>query len=162
LTVFDLKNVGGLSVPLFHKPKISQNYEMKSQSGLTLVEIITVLVILSILMGFLVSRLSGAGDSAKAGINELKMKEIQSYINQYQLRYNALPSSLRDLVQCNEQTGASCLPIVSSEDQLRDVWGTEFKYSVDSGGRTYTLKSLGADRREGGSGPNVDFALTGP
>lgn len=135
---------------------------MKSQSGLTLVEIITVLIILSLLMGFLVTRLSGAGDTAKAGINELQMKKLQNYINQYQLRYNTLPSSLRDLVQCNEQTGASCLPVVNSEDELLDVWGTEYRYSIDGGGRTYTLKSLGADRREGGSGANVDFTLTGP
>ena len=135
---------------------------MNSQAGLTLVEIVIVLVILSLLMGFLVSRLSGAGDKAKAGVNELQMKRLQSYINEYQLRYNALPQSLNDLIQCNQDTGSNCLPVANSADDLKDVWGTEYHYSLESGGKSYSLKTLGADRVEGGSGANFDFTMTGP
>ncbi|MCX7952970.1 MAG: type II secretion system GspH family protein [Deltaproteobacteria bacterium] len=130
--------------------------------GLTLIEIITVLIILAIVMTFLVGRLSGGGDTAKAALNELKLKTIQSYINQYHLRYNEFPRAISDLFQCNETTGPNCLPIVSSEDELKDVWGTPVQYTISSDGQNYTLKSLGSDKKEGGSGSATDLMITGP
>lgn len=138
------------------------NRKFNSQSGLTLVEIIVVLVILSLLMGFLANNLFSSGDKAKAGLNELQMKRVQNYINQYQLRYNALPQSLNDLIQCNQDTGSNCLPVADSEADLKDTWGTEYRYSLESGGRGYILKSLGADRADGGTGADSDFTITGP
>ncbi len=131
------------------------------QTGLTLIEIITVLIILAIVMSFLVGRLSGGGDTAKAALNELKLKTIQTYINQYQLRYNEFPRELRDLMQCNDVTGPNCLPIVSSEDELKDVWGSMVQYRLTGDGR-YELKSLGSDKKEGGSGAATDLIVTGP
>lgn len=133
-----------------------------AQAGLTLVEIIVVLVILSLLMGFLANNLFSAGDKAKAGINELQMKRLQQHINQYQLRYNSLPGSIRDLISCNDQTGPNCLPVADSEADLRDPWGTEYQYTLENGGRSYSITSLGANRIQGGSGADSDFSVKGP
>jgi general secretion pathway protein G len=130
-----------------------------SQRGLTLIEIIVVLVILTILIAFLTGGLFSQGEKAKAQINGLRMKKLQSAINQYQLMYNAMPSDLQALVNCNETTGSNCVP-VTEEETLKDAWGTSFNYSSD--GRNYTIKSLGADRRDGGSGADGDVTLTGP
>jgi general secretion pathway protein G len=132
---------------------------LHSQRGLTLIEIIVVLVILTILIAFLTGGLFSQGEKAKAQINGLRMKKLQSSINQYQLMYNAMPSDLQALVSCNETTGSNCVP-VTEEETLKDAWGTSFVYSSD--GRNYSLKSLGADRREGGSGADGDVILTGP
>lgn len=133
-----------------------------SSKGLTLIEIITVLIILAIVMSFLVGRLSGGGDTAKAALNELKLKTIQSYINQYHLRYNEYPRDIKDLIQCNDVTGPNCLPIISSEDEIKDVWGTPVQYTLNPDGKSYTLKSLGSDKKEGGSGSATDLVITGP
>ena len=132
---------------------------IKSQKGLTLIEIIVVLVILTILIAFLTGGLFSQGEKAKAQINGLRMKKLQNSINQYQLMYNTLPSELQALVSCNETTGAACVPI-TEEDSLKDAWNTPFVYSSD--GRTYTIKSMGADRRDGGSGADADATLSGP
>ena len=72
----------------------------KQQSGLTLVEIIVVLVILSILIGFLTSSLFSQGEKAKAQINGLKMQKVKNAIGQYQLMYNQLPPDLNSLASC--------------------------------------------------------------
>jgi len=132
-----------------------------NQKGLTLVEIIVVLVILSILIGVLTSGLFSQGDKAKAKINGLKMSQIQGYLNEYRLQYNSFPSSLEGLSGCTEQTGQNCIPIAKPED-LRDSWGTPLVYNTGNNGASYTLKSLGADKREGGSGADADLTFQGP
>lgn len=132
---------------------------LKSQRGLTLIEIIVVLVILTILIAFLTGGLFNQGEKAKAQINGLRMKKLQNAINQYQLMYNQMPSSLSSLVSCDDVTGPTCIP-VTEEETLKDAWNTPFVYSSD--GRTYTIKSLGADKRDGGTGADSDVTLTGP
>ncbi len=132
------------------------------ESGLTLVEIIVVLVILSVLMGMLTRGLWSTGEKAKADMNKLQMQRVQSYINQYQLRYNTLPSSLASLYGCDDVTGPGCIPIVDRESDLYDAWGTPLRYRVDGGGRSYSITSVGSDRREGGSGADTDVTITGP
>ena len=132
----------------------------RRQQGLTLVEIIVVLVILSILIGFLTSGLFAQGEKAKAQINSLKMQKLKSAIGQYQLMYNQLPPDLNSLATC-PNTGSACVPI-TDEDTIKDAWGTPFTYSAENGGRSFVIKSLGADRKDGGSGTDGDFTLTGP
>jgi general secretion pathway protein G len=139
----------------------SKKIRHNSQAGLTLVEIIVVLVILSILIAFLTGGLFSQGERAKAQINSLKMQKAKAAIGQYQLMYNQLPPDLKSLVSCPANTGGGCVPI-TDEDTVTDAWGTPFQYSSDNGGRSFTLKSLGADRKDGGSGAEGDFSITGP
>ena len=135
---------------------------LRNQKGLTLVEIIVVLLILSVLVGMLTKGLFSQGERAKAELNNLQMQRVQSYINQYQLRYNRLPSSLASIYSCDENTGPGCIPIVDKEQDLYDAWGTPMRYRLEGDGRSYTLTSLGSDRREGGSGVETDMTITGP
>lgn len=135
-------------------------HHLNKQRGLTLVEIIVVLVILSILVGFLTGGLFSQGEKAKAKINQLQMEKVKNAIGQYQLMYNQVPPDLRSLTTCPDK-GTACVP-VTDEDALKDAWGTPFTYSVESGGRAYRLKSLGADRKDGGSGVEGDMEIAGP
>ena len=134
---------------------------LSSQRGLTLVEIIVVLIILSVLFGFLFSGLFGQADTAKARTTGLMMTKLKSSINQFQLQYNQLPATLQALRQCTEQTGQACIPIINNDDELKDAWGTAFVYAND-GARGYTIKSLGSDKREGGTEANSDIVVSGP
>lgn len=135
---------------------------LNPESGLTLVEIIVVLLILSILVGMLTKGLFSAGQRAKADMNNLHMQKVKSYINQYQLRYNRVPPSLASLYSCDDVTGSGCIPIVDKESDLYDVWGTPLRYRPGGDGRSYSITSLGADQRDGGSGVDGDFTITGP
>lgn len=137
------------------------NQKKNSQRGLTLVEIIVVLVILSILIAFLTGGLFSQGERAKAQINGLKMQKAKAAIGQYQLMYNQLPPDLKSLTSCPPSSAGACVPI-SDEDAMTDAWGTPFVYGADNGSRSYTLKSLGADRKDGGSGADGDMVITGP
>lgn len=106
-------------------------------------------------------KIFGAGDKAKANITKIKLAEIESYIEQYRLQYNKVPGSLNSLVQCTEETGSACTPIANAES-LADGWGTPFVYAAGGDGRSYTVKSLGADAKDGGSGVDGDLVKQGP
>ena len=128
---------------------------------MTLIEIIVVIVILGVLIAFLTGGLFEKADEAKAKINQTKVSSVKHLIDQFRLQYNSLPGSLEDLTRCTEKTGPGCVPITKA-DELKDIWGTPLAYSVDNGGRTYRIKSLGADAREGGEGANYDYFVEGP
>ena len=133
---------------------------LHSEAGLTFLEIMIVLIIVGVIMATFGSRLLGAGDKAKADLTRISMTQLKQDIEQFQLRYNSLPSSLDDLVKCNQLTGNACTPI-TKEASLMDAWGTKFQYRAGSG-RSYSIKSLGADGRDGGEGVNADLTLEGP
>jgi general secretion pathway protein G len=134
---------------------------LRSEKGLTLVEIIVVLIILSVVMVFFGNKILGAGDQAKADLTKLMMRELQQGIEQFRLRYNQLPGSLEALTSCSDITGPGCTP-VTKLDNLKDAWGNQFLYALDNGGRSYRIKTLGADGREGGEAVNYDSSVTGP
>lgn len=133
---------------------------INSERGLTLVEIVIVLVILAVLIGFLTKGLFSQGQAAKARINAMKVNELKSKVNQYQLMYNSLPPDLQSLISCNDQTGPGCVPI-AQEDDLVDTFGSQIQYSAEGSNR-FALKSLGADKRDGGSGAEADVVIQGP
>jgi general secretion pathway protein G len=142
------------------KERFFKNFSSQaSQRGLTLVEIVIVLVILSVLIGFLTQGLFATGATQKARINVMKMEKLKSAINQYQLMNNSLPASLDALVNCGGSNGQACFPVAQQEDLL-DIFGGQFRYS--NSGNSFTLKTLGQDKQDGGSGADADVSITGP
>ena len=133
--------------------------QARGEQGLTLVEIMVVLIIIGVMMATFGKRIFGAGDKMKAQITESSMTNIKGYIEQFQLRYNKLPSSLDDLTRCNEITGPGCVPMAKAEE-MQDAWGQDLRYSVN--GRQYKIWSLGADGQEGGDGVDFDKFVEGP
>lgn len=137
----------------------SNSFRLTAQSGLTLVEIMIVLVILSVVMSVIIGKVVSGGDKAKRQITELQMEQLKADIEQFRLRYNTLPRSIEDLSNCTETTGQGCLPITDA-DSINDAWGNKFTYSAS--GRTYQLQTLGADGVGGGEGVDYDFTVKGP
>ena len=131
-----------------------------SERGLTLVEIIVVLIILALVMTFLGGRIFGAGDKAKASLTKIMIKDIGQAIETYRLEYNSLPANLNELTACGEKNPGCTPPI--SEEKTKDAWGNAFQYSLENGGRSYKISSLGADGQAGGDGVNYDIFGTGP
>jgi general secretion pathway protein G len=149
---------------LMPSPRIligERSYRARSERGLTLIEIMVVLIILSLVMAWLGTGLFAKGDEAKQRLTQLKIKEIGNLIGQFQLQYNKLPNSFDDLTKCTELTGQNCIA-VTSDDKLLDAWSGKFVYSLEEGGRRYRVKSLGRDGKEGGEGADADLFGTGP
>lgn len=133
---------------------------LASQAGLTLVEILIVLVIIGLVGSWLATRVIGGKCRANALITESKIKQVGQYIEMFQLRNNALPQSLGELT-CESSSTANCLPLANVEE-LKDGWGQEFNYSLEEGGRRYRIKSFGDDGKEGGTKCDSDLFGSGP
>jgi len=134
---------------------------IRSESGLTLVEIIVVLIILGLVMTFVGGKIFTAGEGAKVKLTSLKMKEVSSNIHTYQLQNNQLPPTLTAITTCGPDSSEGCITLATA-DTLKDAWGNAFQYNLENDGRSFRLKSFGADGREGGSGTDGDIVQTGP
>ena len=133
---------------------------LHDQRGMTLIEIIVVLIILSIVIGFLTNSIFSTADKAKCDLNGLQMKKIKGDINMYRLRYNSLPGNLEELTHCSDRTGPGC-SVITTDDALRDVWGNPYKYTLEGNGRTFQLTTTGSDGVAGGA-DDCDVVLKGP
>jgi len=134
---------------------------LRKEQGLTLIEIIVVLIILSMLYVFLTGGIFSQGDRAKIQINKMRMDGLKGKVNQYRFQFNSLPPSLTALTGCEGANNQQCVAVASAED-VKDAWGTPFRYQITPGGRTYTVTSFGADTQQGGEGANGDATITGP
>jgi general secretion pathway protein G len=144
----------------FLKAKVSKYQATHKSLGLTLVEILIVLVIIGLVGGWLASKTFKAGDRAKYLMTEAQIKQVGQYIEQFQLRNNALPQSLAEL-SCQGGNIPNCIPLAKS-DELKDAWKNDFQYSVADGGRSYKILSFGSDGKDGGSEYDGDLFGTGP
>ncbi len=137
---------------------------MRNESGLTLVELLVVIVLISLIAVVVGKNVIGQGDTAKAELNVVKMEKAKNLLSQYRLKYNKFPSSLDSLVKGGAEVKKSGKPFfaLAAEEDLTDVWGFPFSYKIANGGRTFTLKTLGSDGIDGGDGAKQDVSITGP
>lgn len=132
-----------------------------NERGLTLVELLSVIVILGLIMTVVLKNVSERAEAAKAKLNETKMQQLQQMINQFQLEYNAFPSSLQDLVRepSSVKDSGKVYVALCKPDQLKDIWNFDYIYKSESDGRSYTLTSLGSDGIPGGEGAKQDVTM---
>lgn len=125
---------------------------LMNQRGMTLFEILIVVGIIGGLMAFILPQIQKNRNNANVKQTRIIMANIVQNLTMYQNDCQKYPSSLEGLVKsdgCANWTG----PYM--KDVPKDAFGTPFVYESD--GNTYTLKSLGADKKDGGDGVNKDI-----
>lgn len=123
--------------------------------GMTLVEILIVLAILGSLIAVLLPQVTDRLNKSKVGESKIAMGQVMNALNMYFTDCGKFPESLEGLTTAD----SSCSnwgPEAYLKKPPKDSWGTPFSYSVE--GSTFILKSLGADKREGGDGYNKDLS----
>ncbi|MBL8515962.1 MAG: type II secretion system major pseudopilin GspG [Betaproteobacteria bacterium] len=130
-------------------------------SGFTLVEMIAVIIIIGLVAAFVGPRIFGQGDEARSRLAKAQISDIAGKMELFKLDVGRYPSSaegLRALVAnpggVNNWNGP-----YAKEEQIKDPWGNDFKYSVPGKAGPFDITSLGADGKEGGEGPNRDVSL---
>ncbi len=132
-----------------------------NERGMTLVEIIAVIVLIGLIMAVIIPRISGQGEAAKAQLNIVRMETIKQALNNYRLQFNKYPDSLKDLVRPSEEvksSGQLFTPLIQEKD-LKDIWKTDFIYEPKNNNRSYLLSTLGADGVPNGEGPDQDVTM---
>ena len=128
---------------------------LRNQRGMTLFEIIIVLVIVTSVASLLFKTVNSNMQKAKLNETKLRMSELSKSVEQYYADCGSYPQTLIDL----KQQSSNCTnwgPVAyAKDDTLRDAWKFQFQYQVE--GSRYTITSLGADKQPGGDGYNADI-----
>lgn len=138
------------------------NKLIKSESGLSLVEILVVLAILALIGGGATVYLFGVFERQKPKITTQRIQEIEKYIMSFKMDQGFLPNELQDLVRA-PTSGRDVKNYPEEgymdEDLLNDAWDNPFVYHLE--GNRYEIISYGADGIEGGEGLDEDISSRG-
>jgi general secretion pathway protein G len=128
--------------------------------GMTLIEILVVLVLIGIVMGIVGSNFIGRGEKAKADAAKIDIGQIAQSLDLYKLEVGRYPTSqegLQALISAPAGTTNWNGPYWKKSSVPKDPWGNEYKYSAPGQAGPYDITSLGADGKEGGEGVNKDI-----
>ena len=127
------------------------------ESGLTLIEILIVILILGVLASQIAPRVMNAPDKAKVATAQSHIKALQSALDMYSLNVGDYPTTdqgLEALWKAPTPTPANWEPTVKSPN-FTDPWGRAYIYAYPGAheGYDYDLYSLGKDGKVGGDPP---------
>jgi general secretion pathway protein G len=128
--------------------------------GFTLLELVIVLIILGTIMAFVAPRIFGNLDRANQAATKAKMEQLSGQLEVMRLetgRYPSTQEGLRSMLEKPASMDRWNGPYVKDAMMLKDAWGNDFQYTSPGQNKPFDIKSLGADGREGGDGPNADI-----
>ena len=134
---------------------------LPADAGLTILELMIVLVILSLIGTVVAVQVVGQMDRAKVDVARLQMRQLQNALTLFQLdthRYPTAAEGLAVLMDPPQDAAGWRGPYIKSKELMVDPWGHTVAYAVDETG-AYTLTSRGGDGKDGGDGAAADITL---
>ena len=132
---------------------------LRSQAGMTLIEIVIVLAIIVGIVSLFSSTIFDSFGKSRIQTVKIQFSEIGKALDRYNLDCNSYPTTEEGLIALVEPS-AKCKnwgPKPYMKKQLmQDPWGNEVIYERTSSS-DYVLLSLGADGNEGGEGLDADI-----
>ena len=131
------------------------------ERGMTLIEILVVLVLLAVIMSVVAGNYLGRGEKAKADAAKIEIGQISQTLDLYKLevgRYPTTQEGLQALITAPSGVSNWNGPYWKKQSVPKDPWGNEYKYTSPGASAPYDILSYGADGKEGGEGPNKDIS----
>ena len=120
----------------------------RAQRGMTLIEIMVVLVILGLIASAVVIAVFPQLQKARVDRTNLDIGNIDSALKLYNARKGKFPDTA---------TGLKALVDMEILDKMpKDAWGNDYVYTLENGRPVVT--SYGADGVPGGDGANTDLS----
>jgi len=130
------------------------------QSGMTLIEILVVLVLIGIVLGIVGGNFIGRGEKAKGDAARIEIGQIGQALDLYKLeigRYPTTQDGLQALITAPAGTDRWNGPYWKNKTIPKDPWGNEYRYVAPGQHGAFDIVSLGADGKEGGEGADRDI-----
>ena len=132
------------------------------QRGFTLIELMVVIVILGILAGLIVPRLTDKPEKAREVKAKMQIENLSMALKQFKLDNGFYPTTEQGLKALVEKPSIGKTPRNYPErgymSQIpEDPWGSEYVYIAPGEHDEFDLMSLGADGEEGGDGFDADI-----
>ena len=134
---------------------------MRSSLGFTLVEIMIVVAIIGGLMAVLGVGAANQFKKSKVEQAKIKVKNLANALEFFNRDCGNYPTTEQGLKALSVSPGADACAnwgpeAYMKEKELKDPWNKEMIYESD--GSKFTVKSLGADKKEGGDGYDHDIS----
>src|SRR4030042_6927938 len=135
------------------------------RNGFTMVELMAVLIILGLLMAVVVRDFVGQTDRARVTTTRANLKILHSAVSQFKMDTGRYPTEDEGLsVLITPPDDVTSYPpdgYLDTTDLPTDGWGRDFVYiSYPESGKSFAIKSYGADGEEGGEGYDTDLLST--
>ena len=118
---------------------------MKKNAGLTLIEVMVVVVILGIIAGVVAANVGDKTTVSKVRLTETQIKRLKSEVELYKVETDRYPERLEELVP------------KYLDEVPKDSWNRPFVYRVPGMRGAFDIVSLGEDGLPGGKGPDADL-----
>ncbi len=129
----------------------------RRQAGMSLLEIIIVIVLIGGVLTLVGSRVLGGADRGKANLARSQIQTLAAKIENYQLDTGRLPARLEDLATAPAGVPGWLGPY-AKESEFADPWGHPVAYRVPGeDGAPFALVSQGKDGQPGGTSYDADI-----
>lgn len=140
---------------------------LRNQAGMTLIELLIVIVIIGILMGFLFPKFGGFTNSSQINSVDTDLRVMKSSIQQHYIDNRDKDLTIAEFnkysdFQVVQQSSPGVNPLHFTTSSKKDPWGNPYHiYVSNTGSRYVTFLSHGPDTQPGlsASNPGDDILL---
>lgn len=143
--------------------KASAARKRQGDCGVTLIEMMVVLVIIGIVAALVVPNVIGRPDEARVAVATADLRTVAASLEMYRLDNRTYPTTAQGLSALIERPTVS--PVPSNwmnggylPNMPQDPWGNPYVYMSPAESGPYVITSLGADGAPGGVGVDADIS----
>ena len=129
------------------------------EDGYTLTEMLVVIAIIALIAAVLTPQLMGQMSRSRAKAAQLQLETVASAVELFRTDIGRYPSEAEGLGALVTDPGSEAWtgPYLKDSKSIIDPWNRPHVYQVDAEGLSFSVGSLGADGKVGGSGANRDL-----
>ncbi|MEO6171173.1 MAG: type II secretion system major pseudopilin GspG [Lysobacter sp.] len=135
---------------------LTRSPSARTQAGMSLIEIIIVIVLIGAVLTFVGSRVLGGADRAKANLAKSQVMTLGQKVDAFQMDTGRLPAKLDELVTA-PGGAAGWLGPYAKAAELNDPWGHPVEYRTPGESGPFDLVILGKDGKVGGTSVDSDI-----
>ncbi len=130
------------------------------EAGLTLIEMLIVLVIIAVVAGLITANVINRPDEARVTTTKGNISSIEGALKMYRLDNGDYPTTEQGLKALVEKPTVPPVPANWAQGGYLsapplDAWGKPYEYKSSGGG--FTIRSFGKDGKPGGEGVDADL-----
>jgi len=137
---------------------------LRTQSGITLIEILVVLAIMALLATLVTTRVTERLAEAKVSTAKTQIKTFQQALELYKADNDEYPTTEQGLDALINKPGVGNIPenyppdgYLTKKKIPTDPWNRAYIY-ISEDGQKYTIITHGSDKKEGGTGTGADIS----